>query len=97
MSCVPVQLSNFELGPQDYLNGLLTLISTLRGGESRYLPLIRAKISETLSTVAPSVTQPLALMVPDHYAKELKAESNSSSTGSSPMSSPPFVHYYPVG
>ena len=96
MACVPVQLRNFELGPQDYLNQLLTLISTLRGGESRYLPLVRAKISETLPTVGPSTTQPLPMVVPEHYAKDIRDESNPSSTSSSPMSSPPFMHYYPL-
>ncbi len=96
MSCVPVQPRNFELGPRDYLNRLLTLISTLRGGESRYLPLVRAKVSETLPTVDASITQPLALMVPGYYMKDLKEESNPSSTSSSPMSSPPFMHYYPL-
>ncbi len=94
MACVPIQPRNFELGPQDYLNQLLTLISTLRGGDSRYISLVRAKISETLPNMGPSITQPLPLMVPGHYNKDLKDESTPSSTSSSPMSSPPFMHYY---
>ena len=96
MSCVPVQLRSFELGPQDYLNQLLTLISTLRGGETRYLPLVRAKISETLPSVVPAVNQPLTIMVPGRYAKDLEEESNPGSTSSSPSLSPPFMHYYPL-
>ena len=96
MSCVPTQPRNFELGPQDYLNSLLTLISTLRGGDSRYLPLVRAKISETLPAGAAFLMQPLALGVLDHYVKEVKGKSNWSPTNSNPMSSPPFMHYYPL-
>ena len=48
MSCVPIESRKFEPGPQECLNQLLTLISTLRGGESRYLPLVMAKIRDTL-------------------------------------------------
>jgi hypothetical protein len=36
----------FALGPRDYVSRFLTLISTLRGGHCRYLPLLRAKLSE---------------------------------------------------
>ena len=96
MSCVPIEVRSFEVGPQEYLSRLLTLISTLRGGESRYLPLVRTKISETLPSVASTVTQPLTLLVPSHYAKDLKEEPNPSSSGSSPTSSPQFTHYYPL-
>lgn len=77
------------------LNQLLTLISTPRGGDSHYLPLVRAKISETLPAGAASVMQPLALVVPDHYVKDVREKTSPSSTNSSPMSSPPFMHYYP--
>jgi hypothetical protein len=48
MSCVPLDANPFELGPRDYLHRFLTLISTLRGGQSRYLPLLMSKISEVL-------------------------------------------------
>ncbi len=48
MSCVPIESRKFEPGPQEYLTQLLALISTLRGGESRYLPLVKAKIRDTL-------------------------------------------------
>lgn len=41
--------------PSDYLNRLVNLISQLRGGASRYLPLLLAKVSENL----PSMTAPL--------------------------------------
>ena len=56
MSCVPSPPSD-QPGPQEYLNQLLTLISTLRGGESRYLPLVMAKIRDTL----PAITSQLPI------------------------------------
>ena len=54
MSCVPYEQHTFEYGPRDYLNQLTTLISTLRGGQQRYLPLLLSKINETV----PSMTMP---------------------------------------
>ena len=51
MSCVPLESRKFEPGPQEYLNSLLTLISTLRGGESRFLPLVVAKVRDTLPAI----------------------------------------------
>ena len=50
MACVP-NLSAHGAGPQEYLTQLLTLISTLRGGEARFLPLIMAKIRDTLPSM----------------------------------------------
>ena len=51
MACVPDRAS-YGPAPQQYLNQMLVLISTLRGGEARYLPLIMAKIRDELPTVA---------------------------------------------
>ncbi|KAF4553992.1 Fungal specific transcription factor domain-containing protein 45 [Elsinoe fawcettii] len=50
MSCVPEhQLQpSFEFGPRDYLHQLVSLVSNLRGGRQRYLPLLVSKIHETL-------------------------------------------------
>jgi len=55
MSCVPYEQYTFEYGPRDYLNQLTSLISTLRGGQQRYLPLLLSKINETV----PSMTMPV--------------------------------------
>lgn len=61
MACVPpqtlAQASSFEPGPRDYLNRLIQLISTLRGGQSRYLPLLVNKVNEVL----PGHTIPFAV------------------------------------
>ena len=51
MSCVP-PVPNNHSGPKEYLNQLLTLIATLRGGESRFLPLVMAKVRDTLPAIA---------------------------------------------
>lgn len=50
----------FALGPRDYVSRFLTLISTLRGGHSRYLPLLLAKLSEVL----PNLPLPRSLNLP---------------------------------
>jgi hypothetical protein len=48
VAVTPFSSDAFELGPRDYVSRFLTLISTLRGGQSRYLPLLLAKLSEVL-------------------------------------------------
>lgn len=44
--------------PHDHLNQLLNLISRLRGGASRYVPLLMSKVQETL----PNMSNPLTHM-----------------------------------
>lgn len=48
MACVPLEQQTFEFGPKDYLNQLMSLISTLRGGKERYFPLLINKINDTM-------------------------------------------------
>lgn len=86
----------FEPGPQEYLNQLLVLISTLRGGESRYLPLVMAKIRDTLPAIGSALPQQFVTKSAGNGVEQFKQESNSSSASSSPYSTPPFMHYYPV-
>ena len=107
MSCVPLESRKFEPGPQEYLNSLLALISTLRGGESRFLPLVMAKIRDTLPAIGSQLPQHLvekydrlglhnkeAAERPVIFKQENAGES--SSAGSSPFETPPFMHYYPL-
>lgn len=109
MSCVPLESRKFEPGPQEYLNSLLALISSLRGGESRFLHLVMAKIRDTLPAIGSQLPQHLIEKydAPRHHGKraerpghpvELKQENSggSSSAGSSPFETPPFMHYYPL-
>ncbi|KAL8723921.1 MAG: hypothetical protein Q9181_007082 [Wetmoreana brouardii] len=105
ISYVPLESQNFSVGPQDYLNHLIHLISTLRGGESRYLPLLVTKIRDTLPPhMAASVTQPMVPIKVEHNSPEATpfsslyqhdSSENQSSAASSPYSTPPFLHYYP--
>ncbi|MCJ1376176.1 hypothetical protein MMC20_007416 [Loxospora ochrophaea] len=90
MSCVPIESTTFSVGPQDYLNRFLHLISTLRGGESRYVPLLVAKINTTLPAIASSFSQPLPVAVPTERMLEQYDSSNSSL--STPFSSPNFIY-----
>ncbi|KAL9612850.1 MAG: hypothetical protein Q9167_002582 [Letrouitia subvulpina] len=81
MSCVPIESRNSELGSQDYLNHLIRLISTLRGGDSRYLPLIMTKIQDTVPSVAATLNQPLPNIKIEQNGEDLQdstASSNSS-------------------
>lgn len=57
--------SSFEFGPKDYLHQLLQVISTLRGGETRFLPLLLAKVSEALPVMAAPIPR-----IPDPVVKE---------------------------
>ena len=48
VACTSFSPDAFALGPRDYVSRFLTLISTLRGGQSRYLPPLLTKVSEVL-------------------------------------------------
>jgi hypothetical protein len=48
VACTSFSPNAFALGPRDYVSRFLTLISTLRGGQARYLPLLLAKLQEVL-------------------------------------------------
>lgn len=48
MSCVPIEPQSLEVGPRDHLSHFVELLSKLRGGRDRYLPLLMNKIDETL-------------------------------------------------
>ena len=60
VACTSFSPDAFALGPRDYVSRFLTLISTLRGGQSRYLPLLLSKVSEVL----PNLPLPRSLNLP---------------------------------
>ncbi|CAN9263213.1 unnamed protein product [Alternaria sp. RS040] len=60
VACTSFSPDAFALGPRDYVSRFLTLISTLRGGQTRYLPLLLAKLSEVL----PNLPLPRSLNLP---------------------------------
>lgn len=101
MSCVPIESQNFGVGAQDYLNHLVHLLSILRDGKSRFLPLLITKIRDTLPPhMAASITQPMMPIKIEQSPEspflqhQDSSEAHSSNT-SSPYSTPPFLHYYP--
>ncbi|KAI9724832.1 MAG: hypothetical protein M1812_000108 [Candelaria pacifica] len=59
MACVPINATTSKVGPRDYLHQFMRLVSTLGGGQSRFVPLLQAKIRETLPSSGTSM--PLAL------------------------------------
>lgn len=51
MACIPFSPDTFALGPRDYVARFLVLFSALRGGQTRYLPLLLAKVSDVLPSL----------------------------------------------
>lgn len=90
MSCVPFEQHTFEYGPRDYLNQFLSLISTLRGGQQRYLPLLLSKINDTLPAMPmPGYNMVTAPAGVRGRIDEIYDSSNPNSGDSTPFGSPP--------
>lgn len=68
MTCVPLEPGGFELGPRDYLNHFLHLMGNLRGGNTRYLPLLLSKVNEALPGLAEG-GMPSALALPATFVR----------------------------
>jgi hypothetical protein len=54
MACVPLESASFDIGPRDYLMEFVSLLSRLRGGDSRFLPLLLTKINDSLPLLSSS-------------------------------------------
>ncbi|KAK9431381.1 hypothetical protein V1505DRAFT_308859 [Lipomyces doorenjongii] len=64
LSCIPSiesKPSSFELGPEDYLNYFFSLIYRLRGGKSRFLPLLLRIVNQTLPSLIAPITRHLQI------------------------------------
>ncbi|KAF8850643.1 hypothetical protein BDZ45DRAFT_186561 [Acephala macrosclerotiorum] len=61
LSLLPPNPDPFQLGPRDYLHDFMTLLSVLRNGDNRFLPLLLAKINDVL----PRLVNPMLQSVPD--------------------------------
>lgn len=107
MAYVPIEQQSLSYGPRDCLNRFIGLISTLRGGHSRYLSLLLNKIHDALPGWTP--TEPRALpygsgpqsnlRVEEMYEPGLKYESsvsNPTSHEATPYDSPPPVGPIPL-
>lgn len=86
MSVIPHEQYTFEFGPRDYLNQLMTLISNLRGGQQRYMPLLMQKINDTMPN-APGYAIP-AIPRSDMYEGSQTHSSAPNSGDSTPFGSP---------
>ncbi|KAF1966937.1 hypothetical protein BU23DRAFT_307139 [Bimuria novae-zelandiae CBS 107.79] len=74
VACIPFSPDTFALGPRDYVSRFLTLFSALRGGQTRYLPLLLVKVSDVL----PSLPLPRSLNLP----RNISTSTMSSTSGS---------------
>lgn len=90
MACVPMGSTSLELGPRDYLNHFLTLISTLRGGQVRYLPLLLAKVNDVMATMSGPII-PLLTMDESHDGRAERQCDGSRSSRSSRLFVPPSL------
>jgi hypothetical protein len=61
VACISFSPKAFALSPHDCVSRFLTFISMIRGGKSRYLPLLQAKLSEVL----PNFRLPRSLDLPE--------------------------------
>ncbi|KAF2867219.1 hypothetical protein BDV95DRAFT_631340 [Massariosphaeria phaeospora] len=59
VACIPFSPNSLALGPREHVSHFLTLFSALRGGQTRYLQLLLAKVSDVL----PSFPLPRSLDV----------------------------------
>lgn len=95
ISCVPFEPLSFEIGPSGYLQQFLNLISRLKGGRTKFLPLLLAKVSETLPSVfTPTLQSPTAGLLPDNLVDSLH-----SSASTTPYDNPinPMTAISPIG
>jgi len=61
LSLLPPNSDPFSLGPRDYLHQFMTLLSVLRNGDSRFLPLLLSKVHDVL----PKLANPMLQTVPN--------------------------------
>jgi hypothetical protein len=67
LSLLPPNPDPFQLGPKDYLHDFMTLLSILRNGDNRFLPLLLSKVNDVL----PRLVNPMLQTVPDTAANAL--------------------------
>jgi hypothetical protein len=85
IACVPLDRKTIEVGPADYLQQCLSLISTLRGGSSRFPSLLLAKVSENLPFMSISISKSPA-WIKQEEVDEVGSPSSTSSIHTLPPS-----------
>lgn len=92
MSCVPMSPTNYDMSSRDYLNRFISLISGLRGGQSRYLPLLQTKLSEVLPSYQLPLHPSLSSNRLDVYSDHSQPASASRSNEATPFETPPALN-----
>ncbi len=69
LSLLPTPSDPFVVGPRDYLNQFLSLLSSLRNGDNMFLPLLLQKVHEVL----PRLVSPMLQTVPESAASQMVA------------------------
>lgn len=91
MACVPIEQNPFSAGPRDYLNQFFVLISRLRGGPDRYLPLLISKASDSIPEQLG--TSPLPRCLPSSLEASFDEQLRRSMTSSASSSSTDFESF----
>lgn len=84
MTCVPLGDPNVQSKPKEYLSAVLQLVAQLRGGASRYLPLLAARVKEFPNLAPPAQQMPLNIKqgyagASDHVPTPMMPQSNGGS------------------
>ncbi|KAL9086593.1 MAG: hypothetical protein Q9165_007036 [Trypethelium subeluteriae] len=90
MAILPMYSEDLELGPREYLSQLVSLLSRLRGGQQRFLPLLLSKINDTIPNMASSISLSISSVSSGNRLEDQHAESRSSSSSHSATSPPDF-------
>ncbi|KAI9695164.1 MAG: hypothetical protein M1820_008870 [Bogoriella megaspora] len=96
MAIVPIEPNAFEAGPRDYLEQLVSIISRLRGGQQRFLPLLISKIHETIPDMAPSIVTQISSLPVGATPSISRSSSSSHSATPSAFSTPPISAAHPA-
>jgi hypothetical protein len=92
ISYVPYEQRSLEYGPREYLHQIMSLISRLRGGQQRYMPLLISKINDTMPHAPLYNFNSTAESTygTDVYGSSEQTRSAPASSVSSPFGTPPL-------
>jgi hypothetical protein len=85
--------SGFELGPEDYLKHFISLISNLRGGKTKLLPLLLSRVGQTLPSMVSPISKHLGLHIPIPPATEFGERGGGATTSAAAADNPMSLTY----
>ncbi|PSR87108.1 hypothetical protein BD289DRAFT_367533, partial [Coniella lustricola] len=88
LSLYPASRDPFSPGPKEQLNPLLNVLSMLRNGDHRFMPLLLSKMHEVL----PKIINPMLLNVPDSVVNNACNVDIFDGFGNAGMAQPPAMH-----